>query len=264
MTSRYLIRIDDACPSMDYELWSRLELIFDRLNIHPVVAVVPDNHDPVLQVDAPDPEFWDRVRAWQAKGWTIAMHGYQHRYHHIDRRKLILPYYDHSEFAGLSLKEQSEKIRASWDIFRREDVTPDVWIAPAHCFDAVTLEALRNETPIRIISDGIARNCFEAFEFFWVPQQLWSLAPRTSGIWTLCLHPNGMSHEQIDNLGKQLSLKYYRERTVSMADVKRIRRRLSISDQLYARVFWGRISALKVAFALRQRFMSLFGEHSFS
>lgn len=256
MRSRYLIRLDDACPGMNAERWARFEQMCDGLNILPLVAVVPDNHDPVLQVDAPDPAFWERVRAWQAKGWTIAMHGYQHRFHYVDRKKLILPFYDRSEFAGLSLKDQSVKIRASWDIFRREGVRPVVWIAPAHCFDAITLQALRDETPIRIISDGIARNCFDLHDFLWVPQQLWALVPHTSGLWTVCLHPNDMSLADIDDLEKQLSTEYYRVRTISMADVEQTGLRRSVFDQLYAQVFWSRIHLARAAFALRQRIMS--------
>ena len=216
-------------------------MILDELHIRPMVAVVPDNQDPVLQVDAPDPAFWERVRSWQAKGWTIGMHGYQHRFHYVDRDKLLMPFYDRSEFAGLSLAEQSAKIRASWEIFRREAICPNVWISPAHCIDAITLEALRFETPIRIISDGIARNSFDAHDFFWVPQQLWSLAPRVSGLWTVCLHPNSMSCADMDNFAKQLSSEYYRERTVSMDDVELAGRRRSVFDHIYARAFWGRI-----------------------
>lgn len=256
MTSRYLIRLDDACPTMDNVRWSRLEGIFDELGIQPLVAVVPDNHDPVLQVDMPDPAFWDRVRSWVSKGWTIAMHGNQHVFHAVDRRRLILPFYDRSEFAGLLLDEQSEKIRSAWSLFEAQGINPSVWIAPAHCFDRVTLAALHTQTPIRIISDGIARNTFFENNFFWLPQQLWSLAPRRSGLWTICLHPNSMSLADINNLGKELSSPYYRERIVSVKDVRFTRRRRSVFDHIYALVFWNRMRILNVLLALRQAILA--------
>ena len=252
MTSRYLVRLDDACPTMDHDRWSRLETILDERGIRPVVAVVPDNHDPVLQIGAPDPAFWSRVRSWERKGWTIAMHGYRHVFHAVDRRRLVLPFYDRSEFAGLSLEGQSEKMRAAWALFQAQGISPTVWIAPAHCFDRTTMQALCAETPIRIISDGIARNGFFEDDFFWLPQQLWSLAPRRDGLWTLCLHPNGMSLADMDRLGGQLSTPYYRERTVSVADVKLTRRRRSALDDFYAWTFWNRGRVVNQLLLLRQ------------
>lgn len=241
---------------MDHGCWSQLEALFDQLSIRPLVAVVPDNLDPVLQVDAPDPAFWDRVRAWRDKGWTIAMHGYQHHFHFVDREKLLLPFYDRSEFAGLSLEEQSVKIRASWKIFQHQDIQPKVWIAPAHCFDQITLQALRNESPIRIISDGIARNDFYENGFFWIPQQLWSLAPRNSGLWTLCLHPNSMSLADIERLGEVLSTPYYQKRIVSFKDVKLSRQSRSALDHLYAWAFWSRIRIVSALLTLRHNFLA--------
>ena len=76
--ARYLLRLDDACPTMDAARWQTIEDLFDLHAIKPLVAVVPDNRDPNLEKDTPDPAFWDKVRRWQHKGWTIALHGYQH------------------------------------------------------------------------------------------------------------------------------------------------------------------------------------------
>lgn len=252
MTSRYLIRLDDACPTMDHDRWLKLEVILDEHGIRPLVAVVPANHDPVLKISRPDPAFWDRVRLWERKGWTIAMHGHKHIFHPIDRSQLILPFYDRSEFAGLSLKEQSRKIRSAWRLFQEQRIKPTVWIAPAHCFDQVTLHALRNETPIRIISDGIARNIYFENNFFWLPQQIWSLKKHNSGLWTLCLHPNSMSLTDIDHLGKMLSSNYYRKRIVSVNDVQFTQRRRSGIDHIYAWIFWSRIRLVNLLLMLRQ------------
>ena len=256
MKATYLLRLDDACPMMDAQKWLLLEDLFDGLGIKPIVAVVPDNQDSELQFDTPDTEFWDKVRTWQAKGWVIAMHGYQHVFHTVSRKRLILPFYDRSEFAGLSLEEQSKKIRAAWALFKAQNIIPPIWIAPAHCFDRVTLDALLNETTIRIISDGIARDTFFENDLFWLPQQLWSLAPRRAGLWTLCLHPNSMSIADIGKLGEQLSSPYYRERIVSLTDVRLTRRRRSALDHLYAWVFWTRIRIVSSLLAIRQAILT--------
>lgn len=225
---------------MDHANWSRLEELFDSLQIKPLVAVVPDNRDPVLQVDDADSCFWGRVRGWQAKGWTIAMHGYQHVFHSVDRRHLILPFYDRSEFAGLPLTEQAGKLRAAWALCQSHGVTPTAWIAPAHCFDRTTLRALLQETSIRVISDGIALNPYCDNGFYWLPQQLWSLEPRQSGLWTVCLHPNCMSDADIDHLAKQLTSPYFQKRIVAADDIERSPRRRSLLDRLYALYFWNR------------------------
>ena len=225
---------------MAHANWSRLEALFDSLQIKPLVAVVPDNRDPVLQVDAADSGFWDRVRGWQAKDWTIALHGYQHVFHPVDRKHLILPFYDRSEFAGLSLTEQAGKLRAAWALCQSHGVTPTAWIAPAHCFDRTTLQALQRETPIRVISDGIALNPYYDDGFYWLPQQLWSLEPRQSGLWTVCLHPNSMSQADIDHLAKQLTSPYYRNRIFAADDIEGSLRSRSLRDRLYALYFWNR------------------------
>ena len=117
MTGRYLLRLDDACHSMDWGGWQKFEELFDRLGIKPIVAVVPDNHDRDLQYASPNPLFWDRVRSWQSKGWTIAMHGYQHVMHST-KAKLILPFYERSEFGGLPYEAQVAKIREVVGDFR--------------------------------------------------------------------------------------------------------------------------------------------------
>ena len=49
-----------------------VERIFDERGIKPIVAVIADNQDRDLRLSDPDTEFWDRVRLWQRKGWSIA------------------------------------------------------------------------------------------------------------------------------------------------------------------------------------------------
>jgi predicted deacetylase len=225
---------------MDQLKWNRLEELFDTACIRPIVAVVPDNQDPELNRDPSDPFFWDTVHRWQKKGWAIAMHGYQHRFHLVDRHKLLLPFYDRSEFGGLSYAEQAKKIRLSWDLFKAQVVEPTVWIAPAHCFDKTTLDALRDETSIRIVSDGIALDQFSEQGFFWVPQQLWELAPRRYGLWTVCLHPSSMSQAAIDKLASQLSTAYFKNRVISMTDLILQPRSKGLTDCCYDFYFWNR------------------------
>ena len=238
MSGRYLIRLDDACHSMDRRRWGLLEAVLDQHAIRPIVAVVPENHDDALMFDSADDSFWQRVRAWQAKGWTVAMHGHTHVMHPTGRPGLV-PFYRRSEFAELDLEAQRTKIRAAWSHFLSEGVTPEIWVGPAHSFDLVTLRALREETPIRVISDGIALNTYFAHDFYWIPQQLWRMTQRSMGLWTVCLHPNEMSEAEIICLGDQLGA-VFRGRVIAYADVRLRRRRRSIPGWAYHRYFWWR------------------------
>ena len=246
MSAKYLIRLDDACHTMDREKWNLIEEICDEFNIKPIVAVVPDNKDPKLKYDDYDESFWDTVRNWQAKGWAIAMHGYTHVMLATDT-PLLLPYYKRSEFAGLSYEEQAEKIRSSWNIFKENEIKLKIWVAPAHCFDHITLKALKNETTIRVISDGIAWDLYYEWDFFWIPQQLWELKERSSGLWSVCMHPNLETIESLLNLRKNFN--EFHERIISFEDVDLKPQGKSFLGSLYHRYFWFR--RRKFLYALR-------------
>lgn len=238
MTARYLLRLDDACPTLDRDKWRRIEALFDDLGIKPIVAVVPDNRDPYLGQAAPDDAFWVRAKRWQDEGWTIALHGYQHVLRPI-RASEYLPLYGRSEFAGLSLADQRDKIRRGWAVLQANGLSPTVWVAPAHSFDRTTLEAVAAETPIRTVSDGVARDQYFADGFYWLPQQLWSLAPKRAGLWTVCLHPNSMDDAAFEVLERELRGRY-RGAIVSVGDVQLTRRARSLGDRIESLHFWRR------------------------
>jgi hypothetical protein len=103
--ARFVIRLDDICPAMDNEKFARAQTHFEATGVRPLMGVVPDNQDPDLEIDAPDPAFWGKMRSLQAKGWGISQHGFRHLIHTDDRGLLkITP---RSEFAGRSLEMQS-------------------------------------------------------------------------------------------------------------------------------------------------------------
>ena len=77
-TQKFLIRLDDACPTMKQDHWKRMEQILSHHGIQPIVAVIPANGDSALNLDPPDKSFWDLVRRWEDQGWPIAMHGCEH------------------------------------------------------------------------------------------------------------------------------------------------------------------------------------------
>jgi peptidoglycan/xylan/chitin deacetylase (PgdA/CDA1 family) len=212
-----------------------VEAILQEQQIKPILAVVPDNQDERLQISPPDKYFWRRVRTWQTRGWTIAMHGWQHRYVTTDGG--IIGINKYSEFAGLRRAEQERKLQAGRRILADEGIPSDVWIAPAHSFDRVTLAILR-ELQFRYISDGFfPLPHVDELGMMWIPQQLWSFRRRPFGVWTICLHLNAWTDKEI--LAFRESITRYRE---SISDFRAIvgqfgHRRKTIIDSVAGRTY---------------------------
>mgnify|MGYP001246517587 CR=1 FL=1 len=199
--AKYLIRFDDICPTMDWDTWDVIENEISKLNIKPIVAIVPDNKDRALIVDKQHDQFWSRVRSWQENGWTIAMHGYQHLYKTDNPGLLKLNKY--SEFSGLHYEEQRKMVMNAKKIFECNGITPKLWVAPAHSFDENTINALL-EIDIRIISDGFYTKPIKHLNMIWMPQQLWRFHNFRSGIWTVCYHINGIENKEIEKICSDL------------------------------------------------------------
>jgi predicted deacetylase len=215
MTARYLVRFDDVCPTMNWAVWDTIEPLLIGNGVRPLLAVVPDNRDAALEVGAPLDDFWSRVRAWQARGWAIGLHGYQHRY--VTAEPGLLGLDARSEFVGLTEDEQAQKLSSALAIFRREGVRADIWIAPGHSFDATTIATLRR-LGVNAVSDG-----FEPFPArdadgtFWVPQQLWRFRELPFGVWTVCMHVNAWGEAELARFRNDLVR--YHDRFSDLDDV---------------------------------------------
>lgn len=237
MAARYILRLDDACSTMLQDTWNPIEEALDSLGIKPIVGIIPENRDPAMECSSEDPAFWNRARGWQQKGWAIALHGLHHVYHDIPAQaKALVPIHGKSEFVGLSLEVQRRMIRRAYAKFAAEQIRPTVFMAPSHTFDANTLEALLQETEIRIITDGHSLYPYTESGFTWVPQQLWRLRPMPFGIWTVALHPNTMTAKALETV--MTDLKRYASRIVSL-DALRLndQRKLGGGDRLFRSAF---------------------------
>lgn len=62
--NKYLIRLDDACPTMDAKKWQRIEDLLDAYGVRPMVGIIPYNEDPETSPDPYDERFWDKARNW--------------------------------------------------------------------------------------------------------------------------------------------------------------------------------------------------------
>ena len=211
----YLLRFDDLCPTMNWAVWNVVEEQLVARGLRPILAVVPDNRDPRLVAGPAMADFWERVRQWQARGWTIALHGYQHVY--VNRNAGLIGLNPQSEFAGLARPEQERKLRAGLAIFRDQGVRAEAWVAPAHSFDRTTV-ALLVELGIPVISDGLGSLPYsEGGRLTWVPQQIWEFCPRPPGVWTVCCHLNPWSDTDLARFLE--TLRAYAPRITDLARV---------------------------------------------
>lgn len=234
--AEYLLRFDDICPTMNWQIWSKIESILIEKNIRPILAVVPDIRDPELMVSPPAADFWDRVRKWQSWGWTIGLHGYQHLYVNDDPG--IMGITKHSEFTKVSREEQHDKLTSGLKIFECEGVKADCWIAPSHSFDRATLDLL-NELGLRVVSDGLwPLPHTDKFGMTWVPLQLWDKPrPMPFGVWTVCYHHNDWDETRLADFRENIEL--FSSSIVDLPSVlkKWTGRRLSISDRMFVVFF---------------------------
>lgn len=203
--NKYLIRLDDACPTMDAQKWQRLEDLLDAYDVRPMVGVIPANNDPKQMIDASDDGFWTKVKDWEKKGWAIALHGYDHCFISDLGMVGLNPLWARSEFSGVSLETQKEKIRKGVAVFRANGIEPKYFFAPAHTYDENTLQALREESNIRIISDTIATHPYRKDDFVFIPQLGGHCVEiKIPGVWTFCLHPSVMTEENFEATEKFL------------------------------------------------------------
>ena len=158
MSKRILLRFDDICPSMNWAQWDRAINLMDKAGVTALLGVIPDCQDPDLMIDEPNPKFWEYVRTLQAKGFTIAMHGFQHVFD-IRSSGIVTPK-KHSEFAGHPYQVQFEKIRKGKSIMAQHGIETDVFFAPAHSYDSNTLKALA-ANGFKYISDGMSTKPYE-------------------------------------------------------------------------------------------------------
>ncbi len=231
---KFIMRLDDACEKRDIARWDAVEALLDRYGVKPLVGVIPCCEDPAMAEYPEDTAFWDRVATWQKKGWSVAMHGYNHVYSTACGG--INPVNPRSEFAGEPLETQLEKIRKGVAIFREHGIEPEIFFAPSHTFDENTLAALKSESNIRIISDTVALKPYRSGDFTFVPQQSGSVRDLPFPVVTFCYHPNTLNDAGFakleDFLNKNAGL------FVSFESCLPVGRKRSLLDRLLQKIYY--------------------------
>ncbi len=231
----YLIRLDDASEYWDRKKWCRMAELLDRYDIKPIFGVIPDNQDPKLLEYGKDPDFLGTISEWIAKGYTPALHSDTHVYctdcagmNPVNRR---------SEFAGLSLEMQREKIRKANGILLEHGIHADIFFALAHTFDENTLKALEAETNIRVISDTPATDIYYKDGFYFIPQQTGGVRKLPFRTVTFCYHPNTMSEHAFADL--EQFLEKYHNKFTSYPQLELKKRKLGFWDRMVKVAYFG-------------------------
>ena len=231
---RYYIRLDDASEHMKEENWIRMKELLDYHEIKPIYGIIPDNKDPeLLQYQRVD-KFWKKMRLWQEEGWIPAQHGYQHVF--VSKDGGINPVNYKSEFAGISIAEQKEKIRLGYTILKESGINPKIFFAPAHTFDENTLKALFEETDIRTISDTVAGDVYYKEHFYFIPQQSGHVRKLPFKTVTFCYHPNIMMDKDFEELDAFIRKNKEKFQGVGLQIRKR---KYDIRDELLKNIYFG-------------------------
>jgi len=196
-----LIRLDDIAENMNWNLMKKVELLFEKYEIKPVLGVIPNNKDNELLTYPKKENFWEQVRTWKSKGWEIAMHGYTHVYDKKCGYKDYFNYGGGSEFFGHPIEEQTTKIKNGLNKFNNEKIKIRTFFAPNHTYDENTFTALKN-CGINEVIDGYGFLPFTKNKINFIPQLFYKNLALPFGIQATQIHLNYWDEKDFDNFEK--------------------------------------------------------------
>lgn len=235
----YLMRLDDATDHWEKSNWIRMHDLMDKYGIKPIIALIPENKDEQILKYPIDTEYDSIIYKWiHVDKWTPGLHGCNHKV-----KKCVKGGYNPvnivSEFTGVSLEEQKQKLRKGYKILHDKGIPVDVFVAPAHTFDKNTIQALKEVTPIRIISDTIARDVYYRNGIYYIPQQSGMVRELAFPIVTFCYHPNTMTDSDFEKL--QSFLDKHQKEFISFEDVQLRRRSRTFIELLLSAVYFSKL-----------------------
>ena len=204
---KILIRFDDVAENMNWHLMNKCEVLFDKLNIKPVMGVIPNNEDKDLLIYPKKENFWNVVKNWQSKGWEIAMHGYNHIYDKDTEKKDFFKYGGKSEFFGHTLINQSNKIKKGLEIFEKNNIKIRTFFSPNHTYDLNTFEALKS-SGINEVIDGYGLKPYIENNIKFIPQLFYKPIFLPFGLQTTQIHLNYWGDKEFDKFYDLISKNY--------------------------------------------------------
>lgn len=192
------VRMDDITPDMDWKSFEAFTEMFARYGIWPLLGIVPDNEDPKLKVETPDPCFAEKMKELQKQGYVLAMHGCHHLY--STKKGGVFPLNSQSEFAGVSKEKQRRLLEDGKTALERLGIHTDIFMAPGHTLDRTTVALLR-ELGFVHITDGFGRRPYRRDGMIWLPISFlrrFCFSDR-EGITTLVIHANHSTEQELQN-----------------------------------------------------------------
>lgn len=234
ISMKVAVRLDDITPDMDWERFLKFKELLDRYQVKPLIGVVPENRDENLKSEykkrdkGPD-DFWGYIRGLQKEGWVIAMHGLYHIY--TTKKGGLFPLNNFSEFAGVPLEGQRQMLDRGKKILKAKGIETQLFMAPAHSYDANTLKALR-ETGFTALTDGFGKlpYDFKGLTFYPISFHLSSTLKKAEGYSTMVVHTGTV---------RENDLKRY-ENYFKREDVQWISYREYLDQPAVKQSIWGR------------------------
>lgn len=225
---KYIIfRLDDICPDMNYDKFERIKKLFIKYNIKPLIGIIPSNEDLILKNYRTMGKYIEDAKIWNEllklhknQKWDIALHGYNHC---CELSKKGLFYRSNkSEFVGLTLDAQLEKINKGKSILSSYGFNVKCFMAPSHSFDDNTLLAL-NQSGIKNITDGYGVFPYKMkHEIIAFPVPTAGFKNLPTGLYSVCLHTNTMTERDYQKIEvfikKHLNYCISFDKAVSIAD----------------------------------------------
>lgn len=199
------VRMDDITADMDWARFRFFQELFEETGITPLLGVVPDCKDKMLQIEKKRGDFYRIMQELKQKGYCFAMHGYQHLY--TTKKGGLFPLNSFSEFAGIPYAEQLRMLDEGRQILSQNGIETDMFMAPAHSYDKNTLRALR-ALGFRKITDGFGRRPYEydGIIFYPISFRLSRSLKQQEGYTTLVIHANTVRETE-----KERYIKMFRE-----------------------------------------------------
>ncbi|MBQ3789785.1 MAG: DUF2334 domain-containing protein [Lachnospiraceae bacterium] len=197
------VRLDDIAPEMNRDAFERMIGILKKHQALPLLGVIPDCRDEKIRdmegVEKIEEEtFWDRIRELRDEGAVIAMHGCHHVY--TTTNGGLFPLNRQSEFAGLPFEEQMQLLKEGLEILKKQELSTEIFMAPAHSYDDNTLKALK-ECGFKQVTDGFGREPYRYRDLTFYPLALSkkrAAAGSGSGSVTIVYHVNTMKDADFD------------------------------------------------------------------
>tara|TARA_S200000501_G_scaffold375714_1_gene428474 strand:+ start:1821 stop:2582 length:762 start_codon:yes stop_codon:yes gene_type:complete len=194
MPTKIIIRFDDICPTMNWDIFLFIKEKLHQLGIKSILGVIPNNKDKLLSNHKNQDEFFEKINSYKKYGDTIAQHGTHHKY--TSASSGILKINNRSEFAGHDYKYQYELIKKGKKILEDHNCWQPVFMAPSHSFDLNTLISL-NKLGFTSITDGYGLYPYKKSGITLVPQLSSRPFNLGFGLATICIHSNYLNNEKV-------------------------------------------------------------------